>query len=136
MDAFAREEAFEACLEGLGAGAAFVEASLSEGGCPPAVANRFQIAFDEIVSNIVRYSGATSFAVRVVREVGAWAIVCSDTGRPWNPLEHADPDTTLAAEERPLGGLGLLMVKRLMDEVAYSRMGDRNVLTLRKGVSA
>lgn len=133
MDAFAREGTFDAGLEGLGEGAAFLEEALAAGACPLAIANRFQIAFDEIASNIMRYSGAETFDVRVARDGEAWTVVCSDAGVPWNPLEHADPDTTLPVEQRPIGGLGLMMVKRLMDGVAYARVGGRNVLTLRKG---
>lgn len=117
-------------------GAAFLEEALASGNCPPTVANRFQIAYDEIASNIERYSGASTFEVRVSCVEGKWTVVFVDAGIPWNPLEHADPDTTLPAEERPIGGLGLLMVKRLMDEVAYARVEDRNVLTLKKGPSA
>lgn len=135
MDVFAREGTFGAGLEGLGSGAAFLEEALAAGSCPPAVANRFQIAFDEIASNIVRYSGAETFDVRVTREGEVWTVACSDDGVPWNPLEHADPDTTLAAEDRPIGGLGLLMVKKLMDEVVYAQVAGRNVLTLRKGAA-
>ena len=55
-----------------------------------------------------------------------------DDGAPYDPLAHTDPDTTLSAEERPIGGLGIMMVKKIADAVTYSRDGDRNTLTVFK----
>ena len=67
---------------------------------------------------------------------GAWQLTFIDDGTPWNPLTHDDPDITLPADERPIGGLGLLMVKKMMDEVGYARENDTNVLRLRITVRA
>ena len=52
----------------------------------------------------------------------------TDEGAEFNPLSHADPDTALSADDRPIGGLGILMVKNLADEVSYERVGGRNIL--------
>lgn len=56
----------------------------------------------------------------------------ADSGRPYDPLRRADPDITLSAEERAVGGLGILMVKKLMDETAYEYVDGKNVLTIKK----
>ena len=87
-------------------------------------------AADEVTSNIVNYSAATSYRVEVERTVNRIRLRFSDDGKPYNPLLHVDPDTHAAIEDRPVGGLGLVVLKRLSDRVAYSREGGRNVLTL------
>ena len=87
-------------------------------------------AADEVMSNIVNYSGAKGYRVEAERAPDRLRLRFSDDGRPYNPLSHIDPDTHAAIEDRPIGGLGLVVVKRLADRVAYSRENDRNVLTL------
>jgi anti-sigma regulatory factor (Ser/Thr protein kinase) len=81
----------------------------------------------------MKFSGAHDLRVRLEHGApeGTWRLSFIDDGTPWNPLTHADPDITLSAEERPIGGLGLLMVKKMMDDVSYSRDGGTNVLRLR-----
>ena len=87
-------------------------------------------AADEVTSNIVNYSAATSYRIEVERTVNRIRLRFSDDGKPYNPLLHVDPDTHAAIEDRPIGGLGLVVLKRLSDRVAYSRENGRNVLTL------
>ena len=87
-------------------------------------------AADEVTSNIVNYSGASGYRIGVERTADRLRLCFSDDGKPYNPLSHVDPDTHASIEERPVGGLGLVVVKRLADRVTYSREGDRNVLTL------
>ena len=87
-------------------------------------------AADEVTSNIVSYSGATGCRIEVERTADRLRLRFSDDGRPYNPLSHVDPDTHAAIEDRPIGGLGLVVVKRLADRMAYSRENGRNVLTL------
>ena len=87
-------------------------------------------AADEVTSNIVSYSGATGYRIEAERTADRLRLRFSDDGRPYNPLSHVDPDTHAAIEDRPIGGLGLVVVKRLADRVAYSREDGRNVLTL------
>lgn len=87
-------------------------------------------AADEVTSNIVNYSAATNYRIEVECTVNRIRLRFSDDGKPYNPLLHVDPDTHAAIEDRPIGGLGLVVVKRLADRVAYSREDGRNVLTL------
>lgn len=61
-------------------------------------------------------------------------LTLKDHGTPYNPLEKEDPDITLSAEERDIGGLGIFMVKNLMDEVTYDYIDEENILTLIKYV--
>ena len=86
------------------------------------------VIIDEIVSNIVRCSGATSFTVEVR---GDRELTISDDGKPFNPLAVAKPDVDAPAESRKVGGLGVFIVRELAESVAYERRGDRNVLTIR-----
>jgi len=132
-DALVRvEETFAATPEGLAAAAAFLEEGLTRAVVPMATAMKLQIACDEIVSNIVKFSGASTFTVKLVRTVepGRCELTFIDAGKPWNPLAHADPDITLPLEDRPLGGLGIMLVKKLMDNVTYAREGNANVLRM------
>ena len=59
-------------------------------------------------------------------------MVVDDDGAPFDPLQAPEPDTSRPVEERPVGGLGILIVRRLMDEITYHRAGGRNRLTMRK----
>ena len=91
-------------------------------------------AADEITTNIVSYSGAAEFRIAVERAPDRLRITFRDDGAAYNPLTHVDPDTHAAIEDRPVGGLGLVMVKRLVDRVSYARQGNENVLTLIKRI--
>jgi anti-sigma regulatory factor (Ser/Thr protein kinase) len=97
------------------------------------------LALDEIVVNVIRYGhddgGEHPILVVLTLDRPALTIRVEDDGRPFNPLEAPAPDLTLSLEERPIGGLGIHMVKMSMDEVAYRRDGDRNVLTMTKRVA-
>ena len=116
----ARRRTFPATDASVSASAAFLAAS-----CPGPDA---AVIIDEIASNIVRCSGATSFTVEVRdgREV-----TISDDGKPFNPLAAAAPDVDAPAESRRVGGLGIFIVKELAESLSYERRGDRNVLTVR-----
>ena len=91
-------------------------------------------AADEIVSNIVSYSGAPSFTLALSRGADRLRLVFSDAGRAYDPLSHVDPDAHAPLAERQIGGLGLMMVKRLVDRVTYAREGGENRLTLIKKI--
>ncbi len=88
------------------------------------------IAVDEIFSNIAQYSGASSVTLGCALSDGKATLRFSDNGRPYDPTGKPDPDTTLSAEERDIGGLGIFMVKKIMDEVSYEYTDGLNILTL------
>lgn len=91
---------------------------------------RMSNAVDEMVANVVLYSGAKEFSLVVESVAGKCRVTVSDAGAPYDPLKHVDPRTDLPLQERPIGGLGILMAKRLVTSVTYRREGERNVLTL------
>ncbi len=110
----------------------FVEDTLAQAEVPLKIAVKMNIAVDEIYSNIQRYSGATKAIVECAVEDGRIKLIFTDDGSPYNPLEKEDPDITLSAEEREIGGLGIFMVKKTMDEVTYEYTDGFNRLTLKK----
>ena len=97
----------------------------------------FQVALDETLSNIVGHGllgrqpeAEIEIELRLLdREI---EMLIVDDAPPFNPLEAAEPDTELPVEERPVGGLGIALVRKLMEVVEYQRRGDRNRLRLRR----
>ena len=95
---------------------------------------QINIAIDEIYSNIVKFSGATkvTLIVEVRKATMTVKLTFIDNGIPYDPLKSKDPDITLSAEEREVGGLGIFIVKKTMDSVCYRRNGDNNELAITK----
>ena len=119
-------------LDKLPEAVAFFEDTLSGANVPMKVIARVNVAVDEIFSNIARYSGATSVTLGCALADGRVTLRFSDNGRPYDPTGKPDPDTTLSAEERDIGGLGIFMVKKTMDDVSYEYTDGLNILTLVK----
>ena len=119
-------------LESLAQVLEFFEGILTEQGAPTRVIYQVNVAADEIFSNIARYSGATEAQVSCETEEDQVVLRFTDNGRPYDPTKQEEPDTTLSAEERSIGGLGIYMVKKTMDEVSYEYADGRNHLTLVK----
>ena len=95
------------------------------------------ISCDEIFTNIASYAypdgnGTIAVAVEFVSETQYLRIIFSDSGTAFNPLEISDPDTGSALSERKIGGLGMFMVRKMMDSVEYCRQDGKNILTLTK----
>lgn len=95
---------------------------------------QINIAIDEIYSNIVKFSGATEVTLIVeIRKATLEArLTFIDNGKPFDPLKQEDPDVSLSAEDREIGGLGIFIVKKTMDSVCYRRNGDHNELAIIK----
>ena len=110
--------------------AAFVEEHLEKFEAPTKLATKLMVAVDEIYSNIVRYSGASEAQIRIVKETDTLRLVFCDNGKPYNPLDAKEPDITASAEDRAIGGLGVFMVRKMMDNVEYMYKDGQNVLTL------
>lgn len=94
-----------------------------------------EIAVDEIVSNVARYAyegGEGKVTVQFNSNDDGISITVIDSGIPYNPLEKEDPDITLSAEERGIGGYGIMIVKKVMDEVTYEYKDNQNILTMKK----
>jgi len=98
-----------------------------------------QIVVEELVTNVIDYGevpvGEHAATVDLTAKDGLLTIVIRDRGKEYNPLLREDPDVTLPAEERPIGGLGVHFCKKLTDTQDYERRDGCNVLTIRKKVS-
>ena len=110
--------------------ATFVESHLEQFEVSMKISAKLMVAVDEIYSNIVRYSGASEAKIRLVKEADTLRLVFSDNGKPYNPLDAKEPDVTASAEDRAIGGLGIFMVRKMMDNVEYMYKDGQNVLTL------
>lgn len=111
---------------------AMAEELMDEAMVPMKVAMKIGIAIDEIFSNIIQYSQATSAEVTCRASSEALEIIFLDDGVPYNPLESKDPDITLSAEERDMGGLGIFITKNIMDTIDYAYKDGRNQLRVMK----
>ena len=121
-----------ASLESHGAVMSFVEGALSELGCPAQTITEIDIAVDEIFANIANYSGASGAILSCgVKDMTA-VVSFSDDGAPYDPLQNKDPSIDLDAEEREIGGLGIYIVKKIMDDIKYEYRNGRNNLTIKK----
>ena len=132
------EKRFEALGKNLEPVISFLEENLESLGCPFKEEQQMCIAVEELFINIVNYAYPESAgpADVEIRELPGRVIevILRDGGVPFNPLELKDPDITLKAEDRQIGGLGIYMVKKSMDEVTYQYENGQNILILRKKI--
>ena len=133
------ELTLQASLEKLDEVLAFVEENLEKNECPMKVLMQVQIAVEEIFVNIAHYAYDSEQGMVTIRvEVGGdplqVIITFIDQGIPYDPLKKEDPDVTLSAEERKIGGLGIFMVKKSMDDVKYEYTDGKNILTICKKI--
>ena len=115
----------------------FVESRLEEKDCPLKTSMQICVAVEEIFTNIAKFAyapGKGDASIRIEDADGGLAvsIVFTDSGQPYNPLDEKDPDVTLPAEDREIGGLGVYMVKQTMDDIEYEYKDGKNILTLTK----
>ena len=115
----------------------FIDRHLETAGCPPKAMMQIEIAAEEVFVNIANYAyapgkGRATVRVEVSGDPVMVTITFIDQGMPYDPLEREDPDVTLKAEDRPVGGLGIFMVKKTMDDVSYEYKNGRNILKLKK----
>ncbi|MBQ3405380.1 MAG: ATP-binding protein [Oscillospiraceae bacterium] len=132
-----KELTVEATVANIDTVTDFINAELEAMDCPIKAQMQIDVAIDEIMSNIANYAyapGTGSVTVRFEAEQEPRAAVISfiDSGTPYDPLAADDPDTTLSAEDRQIGGLGVFVVKKTMDEVGYEFKGYRNIFRIKK----
>lgn len=130
------EMTVEATPENIPVITAFVDEQLEKYDCPMKAQAQIDIAIDELFGNIVRYAyhpeiGSATVQVEVVPEPLAVVITFIDQGKPYDPLAKEDPNVTLSAEEREIGGLGIYIVKKSMNEITYEYKDGRNILKIR-----
>ena len=115
----------------------FVNKHLEEKNCPRKAKVQIDIAVEELFVNIAHYAynpevGQAIVRVEIVEEPLSVIITFIDHGIPYDPLAKADPDVTLSAQEREIGGLGIYMVKKSMDDITYEYKDGKNILTIQK----
>lgn len=130
----------EAKTENLEPVLEFIRKHLEKQDCPVRVLGQIEIAVEEIFINIARYAyetetGDACIRVEVEQDPLRVAITFMDHGMPYDPLRKEDPDIALSAEERQIGGLGIYMVKKSMDQVCYEYQDGKNILTIRKNIA-
>ena len=108
----------------------FVENLIDRLDINPKTAYSINIVFDEIYTNILSYSTAALAEISCKAESGKLYITFADDGIPYNPSEAAEPDITLSAEEREIGGLGIFMVKKMTESMEYDYRDNKNILKL------
>lgn len=127
----------EALVENLPQVLDFVEKRLNEKDCPEQVKIQIDIAVEEIFVNIASYAynpetGPATIEVEVKDDPLSVELTFIDKGVQYDPLSKTDPDVTLSAEERGIGGLGIFMVKQSMDYVEYEYKNGKNILKIKK----
>ena len=135
--AILNELTLEATIENLAQVMAFLEQHLEEAGCPLRTQMQITVAAEEIYVNSASYAyapgtGEATVRLEITDDPASVIITFIDSGVQFDPLKKADPDITLSAEERGIGGLGIYMTKKSMDEVRYEYTDGKNILTLMK----
>lgn len=133
------ELVLDAKVENLNEVLAFVDGFLAKTDCSPKTQMQIDVAVEELFVNIANYAytpevGSAAIRVDIESHPGQVAITFIDHGVPYNPLAKADPDVSLSAAERQIGGLGIYMVKKSMDHMEYEYKDGQNILTIRKAV--
>ena len=134
-----KELVIEASTDKLDEVIAFVDSQLEDKECSMKTQMQIDIAVEEIFVNIANYAynpevGKATIRVEVSNEPLAVAITFLDHGKPYDPLAKEDPDVTLSAEERDIGGLGIFMTKKSMDNIRYEYKDGQNILTIEKNL--
>ncbi len=135
-----KELCVPAKLEQLDSVLSFVDSELHQAGCEETVKTQIMVAVEEIFTNISQYAypkqeGRVTVQLQIIESPAIAQIEIIDQGVPYDPLERQDPNITLSVEKRDIGGLGIFMVKQMMDEVSYRYENKSNILTIRKALS-
>ena len=134
-----KELTIAATVENIDTVTDFVNEHLEAYDCPMKAQMQIAIAIDELFGNIAHYAynpetGDATVRVEVVEDPMAVVITFIDKGVPYDPLKQADPNTSLSAEEREIGGLGIFMVKKSMDDITYEYKDGQNILKIKKNL--
>lgn len=134
-----KELTIEAKVENLPDVLAFVDEQLEAHNCPMREQMQLDVAVEELFVNIASYAynpevGPATILVQTEGNPLSVIITFVDHGVPYDPLAKEDPDITLSADERQIGGLGIFMVKKSMDEVVYRYEDGKNILSIKKQI--
>lgn len=134
-----KELTIDATVDNITSVTDFVDEQLDTFGCPLKAKMQIDIAIDELFGNIAHYAykpdvGPATVRVEVSENPLAVIITFIDRGVQYDPLSAEEPDTTLSAEERRIGGLGIYIVKKSMDEITYEYKDGQNILKIKKNI--
>ena len=134
-----KELKIKASIENLERVIAFVDEELENNDCPIKLQMQIDVAVEEIFVNIASYAyqpgeGDATISIDIIKDPSRVEITFVDSGIAYNPLEKEDPDVTLSAEERQIGGLGIFMVKKSMDDMIYNYSNGQNILKIIKNL--
>ena len=129
----------EAKIQNLNHVMMFVEEALEKAGCGMKALLQISVALEEIFVNVAHYAygketGDVVVSVDIRQPDEVAVIRITDSGIPSDPLAKEDPDITLSADKRNIGGLGIFMVKQSMDHVAYEYKDGQNIFTMEKSI--
>ena len=129
------EKSFEAKTDNLHLLLDLLESELEKHGCNMKITTSLLIAIEEIFVNVSKYAypnstGNVTVKFDFINDDVVFTFI--DSGIPFDPVAKQDPDITLNAEDRPIGGLGIYMVKKTMDEMKYERKDNKNILFMKK----
>ncbi len=135
----AKELTIDATVENIAKVTDFVNEQLEACDCPIKAQMQIDVAMDELFSNIAHYAynpdvGPATVRVETRENPLSVIITFIDNGKPYDPLAKTDPDVTLSAEDREVGGLGIFLVKKTMDDVTYEYKNGQNILTIKKNI--
>lgn len=131
------EKNFPAKDDALADAMAFVEDELDKLGCSMKEVMQITVCVEEMFVNVAHYAyegNDGEITLSIDDKNGNVAITFTDEGKPFDPLEKEDPDITLSAEDRQIGGLGIFMVKKSMNEVHYERKDGKNIFIMKKNI--
>ena len=134
-----KELTVEASVKNITAVLAFLDAELEALDCPMKAQMQIDVAVDELFSNIANYAYPGKTGTALIQfgfdpSDRMASITFIDSGIPYDPLKKPDPDTTLSAEERTVGGLGIFLVKKTMDNMTYKFENGQNHVTIFKKI--
>ncbi|MBQ7475927.1 MAG: ATP-binding protein [Selenomonadaceae bacterium] len=128
----------EATVNNLPRVTEFIISSLEELNCKPKILLQMELVIEELFVNVAHYAYRPDVGKCIVQKEietspsRSITMTLIDSGIPYNPLEHEDPDTSLGVEEREIGGLGIFLVKKNVDEISYVYKDGQNILRLKK----
>jgi serine/threonine-protein kinase RsbW len=96
---------------------------------------RLRLAVEEAVANIINHGRATTVTLQTTVADGMLTFIIDDDGQPFDPTNDSTTDMSIPPDERPPGGLGILLIHQMTDEMSYQRIDGHNILTLKKGIT-
>ena len=134
-----KELTIDATVQNIEKVTAFVDEQLAQLNCPLKAQMQIDIAIDELFGNIAHYAynpktGPATVRIDVLQDPLSVVVTFIDNGKAYDPLAREDPDISLTAQEREIGGLGIYMVKKSMDEISYEYKDGKNILRIKKKI--